>query len=126
MRSSILNQKRAKSLRRNLTHPEQTLWSLLRRNQLGLHFRRQHALGPFILDFYCASASLCVEVDGPAPRGGPPGRNQSPLTGCPVQATDGRELPASRRRATISRIEKRIALNIGKADTVNGRTPEAV
>ena len=66
MRSSILIQKRAKSLRRNLTHPEQTLWALLRRNQPGLHFRRQHAFGPYILDFYCASAKLCVEVDGPA------------------------------------------------------------
>lgn len=65
MRSSILTQKRAKALRRSLTRPEQTLWVLLRRNQLGLHFRRQHALGPYILDFYCASAKLCVEVDGP-------------------------------------------------------------
>jgi len=65
MRSSILTQKRAKVLRRNLTQPEQALWALLRRNQLGLHFRRQHALGPYILDFYCASAKLCVEVDGP-------------------------------------------------------------
>ena len=65
MRSSILTQKRAKVLRCNLTQPEQTLWALLRRNQLGLHFRRQHALGPYILDFYCASAKLCVEVDGP-------------------------------------------------------------
>lgn len=66
MRSSILTQKRAKVLRRSLTQPEQVLWALLRRNQLGLHFRRQHALGPYILDFYCASAKLCVEVDGPA------------------------------------------------------------
>ena len=66
MRSSILTQKRAKVLRRNLTQPEQTLWALLRRNGLGLHFRRQHALGPYILDFYCAAAKLCVEVDGPA------------------------------------------------------------
>ena len=65
MRSSILTQKRAKVLRRALTQPERTLWALLRRNQLGLHFRRQHALGPYILDFYCASARLCVEVDGP-------------------------------------------------------------
>lgn len=65
MRASILTQKRAKLLRRNLTQPERTLWSLLRRNQLGLHFRRQHALGPYILDFYCAPARLCVEVDGP-------------------------------------------------------------
>ena len=34
MRSSILIQKRAKVLRRNLTQPEQALWALLRRNQL--------------------------------------------------------------------------------------------
>src|SRR5688572_5676256 len=65
MRSPILTQKRARALRRNLTQPERTLWSMLRRNLLSLHFRRQHALGPFILDFYCASARLCVEVDGP-------------------------------------------------------------
>jgi very-short-patch-repair endonuclease len=65
MRSPILTQKRAKALRRALTQPEQALWSLLRRDLQGLHFRRQHALGPYILDFYCASAKLCVEIDGP-------------------------------------------------------------
>ncbi|EGF91871.1 hypothetical protein ABI_03030 [Asticcacaulis biprosthecium C19] len=27
-------------------------------------FRRQHPIGPYILDFYCAKARLCVEVDG--------------------------------------------------------------
>ena len=31
-----------------------------------MHFRRQHPVGPYILDFYCASARLAVEVDGPA------------------------------------------------------------
>jgi very-short-patch-repair endonuclease len=65
MRAPILTQKRAKSLRRSMTRPEQTLWTLLRRNQQGFHFRRQHAVGPYILDFYCAAARLCVEVDGP-------------------------------------------------------------
>lgn len=65
MRSSILTQKRAKALRRAMTQPERTLWAMLRRDQQGMHFRRQHALGPYILDFYCASAKLCVEVDGP-------------------------------------------------------------
>ena len=65
MRSTILAQKRAKSLRRDLTAPEKTLWAMLRRDAQGLHFRRQHAVGPYILDFYCASAKLCVEVDGP-------------------------------------------------------------
>jgi very-short-patch-repair endonuclease len=69
MRSPILIEKRARALRRNLTQPEQTLWQLLRRNSLGLHFRRQHALGPYILDFYCAAAKLCVEVDGPSHAG---------------------------------------------------------
>src|SRR5690606_12078787 len=51
------------------TQPERTLWAMLRRNQLGLHFRRQHPLGRYILDFYCATAKLCVEVDGPSHEG---------------------------------------------------------
>ena len=38
---------------------------MLRRNGLGSHFRRQHPIGPYILDFYCAEANLCIEVDGP-------------------------------------------------------------
>jgi len=66
MRASILTQKRAKGLRRSMTQPEKMLWSLLRRNQQGLHFRRQHAVGSYILDLYCAAARLCVEVDGPS------------------------------------------------------------
>ena len=48
-----------------MTGPERMLWVLLRRNALGLHFRRQHPIGPFVLDFYCASAKLAVELDGP-------------------------------------------------------------
>jgi len=48
-----------------MTQPERTLWALLRRNELGWHFRRQHPVGPYILDFYCAAAKLAVEVDGP-------------------------------------------------------------
>ncbi len=57
---------RAKTLRRTMTGPERTLWALLRRNQMGLHFRRQYPVGPFVLDFYCAAARLCIEIDGPA------------------------------------------------------------
>jgi very-short-patch-repair endonuclease len=45
--------------------PERRLWNQLRRRQLqGLRFRRQHPVGPYILDFYCDSARLAVEVDG--------------------------------------------------------------
>ncbi|MBI4922104.1 MAG: endonuclease domain-containing protein [Devosia nanyangense] len=65
MRAPILTQKRAKALRRAMSQPEKVLWSLLRRNRQQFHFRRQHPLGPYILDFYCAEARLCVEVDGP-------------------------------------------------------------
>ena len=48
-----------------MTQPERTLWAMLRRNGLARHFRREHPVGPFILDFYRARAKLCVEVDGP-------------------------------------------------------------
>lgn len=44
--------------------PEVILWQALRKRQNGLRFRRQHPAGPYILDFYCDSAKLCVEVDG--------------------------------------------------------------
>ena len=66
VRSPDFIRDRAKTLRRAMTQPERTLWAMLRRDQLGLHFRRQHPIGPYILDFYCATAKLCVEVDGPS------------------------------------------------------------
>jgi very-short-patch-repair endonuclease len=57
--------KRAIDLRSNTTNPEQRLWSILCRRQLGgLKFRRQHPIEPYIVDFYCASANLVVELDG--------------------------------------------------------------
>jgi very-short-patch-repair endonuclease len=56
---------KAKLFRRALTLPERMLWAQLKGRRLeGLHFRRQHPVGPFVLDFYCDSARLCVEVDG--------------------------------------------------------------
>ncbi|WP_271069094.1 DUF559 domain-containing protein [Caulobacter sp. NIBR1757] len=55
----------ARKLRRQMTLPEVVLWQVLRGCRLeGLKFRRQHAFGPYILDFYCAEARLAVEVDG--------------------------------------------------------------
>ena len=45
--------------------PEVILWDCLRGQRLeGFRFRRQHAVGSYVLDFYCASARLAVEVDG--------------------------------------------------------------
>ena len=55
----------ARKLRKNLTPAETRLWSALRNKQLeGLRFRCQHPVGNFILDFYCPSCKLVVEVDG--------------------------------------------------------------
>ena len=56
---------RARKLRRAMTLPEVVLWQALRKNRLaGLRFRRQHPIGPYILDFYCPAARLAVEVEG--------------------------------------------------------------
>ncbi len=55
----------ARQMRKNPTPPEETLWQGLRKKQLGVKFRRQHAIERFIVDFYCAEAGLVVEVDGP-------------------------------------------------------------
>ncbi len=58
-------QRRAQELRREQTPSEKQLWSRLRRKQLyGLKFRRQHPIGPFIVDFYCAAHKLIIEIDG--------------------------------------------------------------
>jgi very-short-patch-repair endonuclease len=48
-----------------MTLPEVLLWRALKGRKVdGLHFRRQHPLGPYVLDFYCDVAKLCIEVDG--------------------------------------------------------------
>jgi very-short-patch-repair endonuclease len=55
----------ASSLRRRETESERILWKYLRAGHLnGRTFRRQHAIGPFVVDFYCASERLVVEIDG--------------------------------------------------------------
>jgi very-short-patch-repair endonuclease len=65
MRSPTITLKRARRMRRALTPPELALWSQLKGGKLeGLHFRRQHPAGPYILDFYCSEARLAVEIDG--------------------------------------------------------------
>lgn len=47
-----------------MTAAEVRLWQRIRQRQLGLRFRRQQPIGPYIVDFYCARAKLIVEVDG--------------------------------------------------------------
>ena len=49
-----------------MTLPEVLLWRELKANRAGLKFRRQHPIGSYIADFYCAAAKLVVEVAGAA------------------------------------------------------------
>ena len=64
-RASAELQARARGLRREMTPAERKLWSRIRLDRLeGARFRRQHAVGRFILDFFCPQAKLVIEVDG--------------------------------------------------------------
>jgi very-short-patch-repair endonuclease len=60
-------QRFARKLRHSQTLSEIRLWQALRRNQIvGAHFRRQHAIGPYVADFACLRLKLLIEVDGPS------------------------------------------------------------
>lgn len=55
----------AKDFRRRLTLPEGLFWRALKGGRYGdFHVRKQHPIGPYVLDFFCASVRLCIEVDG--------------------------------------------------------------
>ena len=56
--------KRARELRHPQTPAEATLWRAIRNRNLGYKFRRQYPIDRFIVDFYCARAKLCIELDG--------------------------------------------------------------
>jgi len=61
----------ARALRQHLTASERRLWERLRARRLeGWKFRRQHPVGAYVVDFYCAEARLAVELDG-APHADP-------------------------------------------------------
>tara|TARA_R110000850_G_scaffold80895_4_gene173678 strand:- start:4106 stop:4462 length:357 start_codon:yes stop_codon:yes gene_type:complete len=57
---------KARQLRKTMSKPEVMLWQQLRRKPVGIKFRRQHPVGPYIVDFYCSPAKLAIEVDGVA------------------------------------------------------------
>jgi len=59
--------KASRRLRSEMTPAERGLWDGLRGEGIrGMRFRRQHAIGRFVLDFYCPAHKLAAEVDGPA------------------------------------------------------------
>ena len=56
---------RAKQLHRNMTPAEVKLWARLRAHRLeGIHFRNQHAVGKYIVDFCAPRKKLIIELDG--------------------------------------------------------------
>ncbi|MDW8279538.1 MAG: endonuclease domain-containing protein [Anaerolineales bacterium] len=55
---------KARQLRKSLTPAERKLWAILRGDKLGVNFRRQHAIGPYIADFACIQKKLIIELDG--------------------------------------------------------------
>jgi leucyl-tRNA synthetase len=55
---------RRKQLRKEATPEEHKLWFLLRNKNLGFKFRRQHGVGPYVVDFYCKEKNLIIELDG--------------------------------------------------------------
>jgi very-short-patch-repair endonuclease len=55
---------RARELRQAMTDAERRLWRYLRCHFLGIHFRRQVPIGPYIVDFACLGRMLVIEIDG--------------------------------------------------------------
>ena len=55
---------RARKQRRAMSLPEGLLWNQLRQRPLGVKFRNHHPIGNLVVDFYCASRRLVIEIDG--------------------------------------------------------------
>ncbi len=63
-RSNPKTRTRAIELRKEPTPAERKLWAAIRNDQLGVNFRRQHAIGNYIPDFACVEKKLIIELDG--------------------------------------------------------------
>jgi adenine-specific DNA-methyltransferase len=63
--------RQAREFRNRMTPPEYKLWMVLGNKGLGLKFRPQHPIGPYIVDFYARQAGLVIEVDGELAHGTP-------------------------------------------------------
>ena len=64
MRKSDHNYAHARAQRKSPSLPEALLWRELRSKAGGLKFRRQHPVGRYVIDFYCAGAKCGFEIDG--------------------------------------------------------------
>lgn len=60
---------RARAMRKEPTSAEEKLWGVLRAGRYrGIKFRRQHAIGRYVVDFACVADRLVIEVDGAVAR----------------------------------------------------------
>lgn len=60
-----INLRHAKALRQNMTEAEQKLWYFLRGKRfMGIKFKRQKPIGPYIVDFVAVNHKVIVELDG--------------------------------------------------------------
>ena len=81
----------ARDMRKQPTPAEDLLWEALRGKHLGTpQFRRQQLIRGLIVDFYCHSARLVVEVDGPGDRGSPVPCGVRPMEKINSSAKQGR------------------------------------
>jgi very-short-patch-repair endonuclease len=64
LRSNPQTKHKAIQLRKESTPAEARLWSRIRNDQLGITFRRQHAIGKYIVDFCAPRRKLIIELDG--------------------------------------------------------------
>ncbi|MEG8028792.1 endonuclease domain-containing protein [Sphingomonas aerolata] len=106
---SLTGRINAKRLRKQMTAPEIALWLAIRGNAAGLRFRRQHAAGGYVLDFYCAPARLVIEVDGEAHnRGDRPERDAKRDAWLAVQNIRVLRYPAKEMLANLDDVVRQI------------------
>lgn len=96
LRATAATVHRARRQRRIMSLPEVLLWRALKARPANLKFRKQHPIGTFTLDFFCAEANLCVEVYGEAhDRGDQPAFDASRTAWLALHDIDTLRIPAT-------------------------------
>ena len=91
------------------------LWQKLRGGKAGAKFRRQHPVGPYVVDFYCREARLIVEIDGEAhDRADRPARDEARLTFLSEQGYRIVRIAARRVMADVDAVAEAIAALVAR------------
>ena len=97
-----------------MTLPEVLLWRLLKLRPHGLKFRRQHPIGPYVVDFYAPAVKLAIETDGVVhDRGDAPARdmrrdhwlNEQGITMLRIAARDVLSSPEAAAEAIVGAVQ---------------------